>query len=456
MGPLIVPIGALLSGVALLLLGVGLLNTILALRSGVEGYSDAMLGLIMSSYFAGFFVGTYLALPLVRRVGHIRAFASCASIVSVCVLLHQLVIDPYAWMLFRVLTGTCLVILYTVIESWLNGQTPPDKRGKVFAIYMTVNLAAMAVAQQLLLLDPGITFILFALASVLVSISLVPVTWTRLQQPVVGPVSSINLRLLVQKAPVAVGGGLLSGLSMGAFWGLTAAYGSRIGLSNAMAASLVACGIVGGALFQFPIGRYSDTHDRRQVLMWISVVAAVASVLMFFSGANLWLLFGLMAAYGAMAFAVYPVAVAHLVDHLEPEDMLSGGSGLLLIHGVGAMLGPLLAGQLMAWTSPSSLLLYWAIVQGALALVAWMYLQVSQAEDPQEHVADFVPMVRTTPAALEMLPADSQSEMFEEQAPVWGSDPAGADSEIADSESAENGEASQRSADVIDLHENRG
>ena len=93
---LIVPIGSLLTGVALLLLGSGLLNTLLALRGGIEGYSDATLGIIMSGYFLGFFVGTFVALPLIQRIGHIRTFALCAALASCSVLLHVLVVRSHA------------------------------------------------------------------------------------------------------------------------------------------------------------------------------------------------------------------------------------------------------------------------------------------------------------------------------------------------------------------------
>ena len=141
---LIAPISSLLSGVALLLLGNGLLNTLLTLRGVAEGYSTTMLGLIMSGYFVGFLLGTWLATPLVRRIGHIRAFACCAALAAIAALLHLLLIDPWVWLLLRVLYGLALVTLYMVIESWLNAKAPNDKRGQVFAIYMAVNLGALA------------------------------------------------------------------------------------------------------------------------------------------------------------------------------------------------------------------------------------------------------------------------------------------------------------------------
>ncbi|MCK5792643.1 MAG: MFS transporter, partial [Ketobacter sp.] len=277
--PLILPIGALLLGVALLLLGGGLLNTLLAIRGGLEGYSDSSMGWIMSGYFVGFFIGTFLALPIIQRIGHIRTFAFCAAIAACSVLLHVLLVNPVGWLLLRVVTGSSLVILYTVIESWLNGYTPSEQRGKVFSIYMVVNLGSLALAQQLLRLDSPSAFTLFALGAILVTLSVLPVTWTRLAQPEVSKVSKVKYGDLYRVAPVAMAGALLSGLAMGAFWGMSAVYGRRIGLDSNSVATFISCAIVGGALLQFPLGRYSDTHDRRKVLAVVCCGAALAALL---------------------------------------------------------------------------------------------------------------------------------------------------------------------------------
>lgn len=83
MKSLIAPISSLLGGVALLLLGHGLLNTLLTLRGVAEGYSTGMIGLLMSGYFAGFLIGTWLAPSLIRRIGHIRTFAFYAALAAV-------------------------------------------------------------------------------------------------------------------------------------------------------------------------------------------------------------------------------------------------------------------------------------------------------------------------------------------------------------------------------------
>jgi len=90
----LVPLGALLSGVALLLLGSGLLGTLLGVRGSLEGFGDQVLGLIMSGYFLGFFLGTFLAPAAIHRMGHIRAFAFFGALFTCSVLLHALWVDP--------------------------------------------------------------------------------------------------------------------------------------------------------------------------------------------------------------------------------------------------------------------------------------------------------------------------------------------------------------------------
>lgn len=418
---LILPIAALLLGVALLLLGTGLLNTLVAVRGSLEGYGDGLIGLIMSGYFVGFFIGTFLAMPLIRRVGHIRAFALCAALAAASALAYALFVSPVIWGLLRVLTGIVLVILYTISESWLNAQTPSPQRGRVFAIYMAVNLGSLAAAQQLLRLDAPTSHTLFVLAGMLISVSLVPVAWTRMVQPKVHDAQRLRLRRLWELAPLAVAGSFLSGLAMGAFWGLGALYAGRIGLEASGIATFMTSAILGGALLQLPLGRVSDTFDRRLVLSAVAAAAAVgALILLALSQLGGPVTVGI-AFYGGMAFAVYPVAIAHLVDHLAPEDVLSGCSSLLLLHGVGAAIGPALAGQIMELTHVQALPLYFAAMHLLLAGYAARRL-MQQRQDAQDHSSTFVPQVRTSAVAMELHTTGATSADAPDSSPAYADD----------------------------------
>src|SRR3546814_7443203 len=73
------------------------------------------------------------------------------------------------------------------------------------------------------------------------------------------------------------------------------------------------------------------------------------------AGGTHWRLYALFFVFGGLAFSVYPLCVAHLLDHLPPDDLLAGYSSLLLFNGVGAALGPALAGLALARLGPQAL-----------------------------------------------------------------------------------------------------
>ncbi len=392
---------ALLTGVALLLTGSGLLGTLLAVRGGQAGFSAGTLGLVMSGYFAGFFLGTFFAPSLIGRIGHIRAFAFFAALAAIAVLLHPLWLNPLGWGVLRIATGIALVGLYTVIESWLNAEPDPARRSRAFSLYMVVNLSALALGQVLLMLGDASAVAMFMLTAILICAAVLPVTATGLRQPEVPVVSRLKLARLYAMAPVAAG---LSGLAMGAFWGLLPVYAGQVGLEDNGVALFMLTAIGGGALLQWPLGHISDGHDRRSGLVALSLAAAgiavVASLPMIQLQTHL--LFGLFFFYGGLAFSLYPFAVAHMLDYLPRQHLLPGCSSLLLVHGVGAALGPALAGVAMQQFGPAALPLYFALVLTLLALFTGARLLRFQRL--RTHPVGFRMMLRTTPSALELMP----------------------------------------------------
>jgi MFS family permease len=399
----LLPITALLASVALLLGGNGLLGTLLAVRSQTEGWGERTTGLVMSGYFVGFFLGTFTAPPLIRRVGHIRAFAFHAALAAAAVLVYPLWMEPMGWLALRVVTGMALVGLCTVIESWLNAQAAPEHRSRVFAVYMVVTLLALASGQLLLDLQPPRSPVLFSLVAILFALAILPVSTTQLQPPTLSTAPRTHILQICRAAPSAAAGALLAGLALGAFWGLGAVYAASLGLDRAGIGTFMAVTILGGAALQLPIGRLSDRGDRRSTLAVVAALGSVTAMLALrveaATPAGMHALFFL---FGGLAFALYPLAVAHLLDRLPAEQLLSGCSALLLLNGIGAAAGPALAGVLMQRSGATALPAFFACTLGLLALIAGgrRLLKARHLLRP----ARFHPMLRTTPTALEMLP----------------------------------------------------
>src|SRR3546814_18333485 len=69
-----------------------------------------------------------------------------------------------------------------------------------------------------------------------------------------------------EASPLGVAGAGITGLLLGAFYGLAAIYARRIGLSLADTATFMMTVILGGVALQWPLGRLSDRYDRRRVI----------------------------------------------------------------------------------------------------------------------------------------------------------------------------------------------
>lgn len=407
MGSLLWRLSTLLGGVGLLVVGVGLLFSVLGLRAGAADFSRLALGLVTSAYFAGFVLGTYLCPKVIRRVGHIRAFAAMASLASTMPILHALWIDPWFWGLLRLVTGVCMVGLYIVVESWLNALAPSEHRGKLFAVYMAINFVALALGQWLILVGDRLGFVPFAMVSVMFSFALLPITMTPVDEPEPVQAPRLSMRSLYDASPMGMAAALCSGLVTGSFYGLAASFAQGAGLGDGAVASFMAATILGGAVFQWPVGHFSDTHDRRLVLLWVCLLGAglcglgwlVAGI------AAPWLL-ALAPLLGGLIFAIYGLGVAHVNDVIDSSRLVEFTGGLLLLHGAGAALGPTLAGTVMEVAGSDSLMLCFAAVLGGLAIYTLKRLGVA-GPVPAEDKAQFVLMGGGSQAVLQMDPRQS-------------------------------------------------
>jgi MFS family permease len=409
----------LLTGLGILLAGVGLLGTLLGVRATLATFGNIETGLIMGGYYAGYILGTQLAPRMIRNVGHIRCFAAFAAIAAAASLGFGLWVDPYVWLLLRILGGVCVVGIYMVIESWLNEQSAGPSRGRIFSVYMMSTLVALGAGQFLLLLaDPG-ELTLFAIAAILVSLGVVPIAVTRVTEPRIDLTVPVSLRELFDISPLGMAGAFIAGIVNGAFWGMTPAFGQQLALGEAGIAWLMGMTILGGIVLQWPIGHLSDRVDRRSVLIVVSLATALlAAAVSFLTIEGYPGLYPAAFVYGGLMFTLYGISVAHTNDHLDPGQVLESTRGLLLIFGTGALTGPVLGGIVMDLFGPPALPALSAFVAACLGLFG-LFRMTRRPAPALDEQADYVPMVRTSPIALEMHPdADPKPELhFETPAP---------------------------------------
>src|ERR1700741_3750220 len=95
----------LLLGMGVLMLGTGLQSTLLGVRATLEGFPTVVTGAIMSCYYLWYLLGTRIAPPLLRRLGHIRVFATLAAVSSAVILVQGCLVNPFVWGAMRMVSG---------------------------------------------------------------------------------------------------------------------------------------------------------------------------------------------------------------------------------------------------------------------------------------------------------------------------------------------------------------
>lgn len=400
---IILPVRSLLVAIFVMMAGSGFLSTLIGLRLERAGSGTMIIGLVATAYFAGLVLGALRAGAIVRRVGHIRAFAAFVALLSASTLAYALFQKPLLWGALRFVDGLCVAGVFICVESWLNDRAEPRTRGTVLAWYMVALYSGQALGQLLLRSGNTAPQVPFELASILISLAIIPVCLTRSTAPALEDAASLPLRRLFEASPLGVAGAGVTGLLLGAFYGLAAIYARRIGLSLGDTATFMMTVILGGVALQWPLGRLSDTYDRRRVIVacfafTLAVSAALAAQ------PDGFVLLGLGAAFGGLSFALYPLCVAFVNDRLLPSERVTASGQLVLLYSCGAALGPMGAATAMTFAGAGGLFLFIATCAAAMLIVGLWRLATSDPV-PGAEQQDFQILPRTTPVAALLDPA---------------------------------------------------
>ncbi len=389
---------ALLLGIALIMLGNGLQNTLLGVRATLEGFGTGATGLVMTAYFVGFVAGSAIVPRLLANVGHVRVFAALASLASGATLLHTVFVTPLSWGLIRIATGFCFAGLYVVAESWINEAATNKTRGQLLSIYMIMVLGGTGSGQLLMNLWDPRGFELFVMVSVLISFALIPITLSVGRAPAFEASESIGLRALFRASPLGVTGAFLIGIAHSALYAMGPVFATGIGLTIERVALFIAVALFGGLVLQWPIGWLSDRFDRRRVIVAVAWVAATASLVAGVGGIDSYtVLIAATALLGGMSMPLYSLCGAHTNDHLTPRQIVAASATLVLVGGIGLTLGPLLAAALMQGAGPQGIFWLLTLVHGCIGAYG-LYRMMRREPVPLDEQRTYDPVsLRTSP-----------------------------------------------------------
>jgi len=405
----VVPVLPLFAGLALLMVGNGLLSSLLGIRSDLEGFPTLVIGIVMAMYYVGFLLGSLLIPRWLVSVGHIRVFAGLASFAAATALSYSLLVDPVAWGVLRFVVGLCMSGLYVTVESWLNDRASNENRGGLLSVYMLVVTLGLGLGQLMLGLADPIDTTVFILVGILIALAVVPVAMIRIPTPSKVVPVKLSLRELSHRAPLGVAAVAVAGAAGSSVIALGAVYGTQAGMDPARVGVFMAAFMVGGAVTQYPLGRLSDWVPRRRVILAIAIAATGVGLVGTLVDSAGPLVILVAAAYGSLVFPLYSVAVSHVNDVMPENQLVAAAAGAVFVFGIGSVIGPLSVSMLMGALGPVGF--FWGLALYCVPLAIYAFVRIVSKARPKQRRFLILPP-RSSTAAL--LLADPSNEEISE------------------------------------------
>ncbi len=410
---------ALFLGMGFIMMAYGFQGSLLGVRAVQEEFSLTATGFMMSGYFIGYFIGAATIPNVISRVGHIRVFAAFASLASLIILVHSILIHPFIWFLLRVLTGISMVCIYTVAESWLNDRSSNKNRGSVLSIYMVILYGSMGIGMFLLNFSTPKNFEPFILVSVITSVALIPILLTKKKPPTFKKINVMSFSELYKSSPFGMVSSFFYGTIQSALFTLLAVYATSMNFTILEVSIVTFLLAVSGAVAQFPVGKISDVYDRRKVIIASTFGAAIFAIITIFVSGQMYLPDGLATSktwfyiffilFSFCSLPMFSLILAHTNDYITKDKFVAAGAGLQFTFGLGAISGPFLCSIFMDLVGSNGFFVFLFFFHSLIGAFGIYRMRVRETvENPD---SQFVAMPQTiTPAGIELNPTTEPIE----------------------------------------------
>ncbi|MDN3680673.1 MFS transporter [Vibrio tapetis subsp. quintayensis] len=330
---------------ALFAVATGYLMSLIPLMLQQYGMGTHLASWLASSFYAGLLVGAVCIESLVSKLGHTQSFIFCLVVLAVTVIVKPLFPVEAIWLFARFVAGIAVAGVFVIVESWLlTGDE--TSRGKRLGIYMAALYGGSSIGQLGINVIGVHGYAPFITIVSLIDVAILVLFTAKTANPVSSGHESLTLRQILKMNKAALIGCIVSGLVLGAIYGLMPIELKQRNIETTHIGSLMALVILGGMIVQ-PIVTWLLKHIARTLLMALFCLVGVFAVgLTSVSNSEVILAFAL-ALLGMATFALYPIAINLGCDKLHESNIVSATQVMLFSYSVGSVSGPIVANQFM-------------------------------------------------------------------------------------------------------------
>ncbi|EGU43353.1 MFS transporter [Vibrio splendidus] len=323
----------------------GYLMSSLPLMLSEYGLDSNLSSLLASAFYAGLLTGTLLIERAIARIGHKDAFVMALSVFIATILVLPLIPHQAVWLIARFVAGVSVAGIFVIVESWLMSGDE-SQRAKRLAIYMCSLYGGSAVGQLgigYLGITGGVPFI--AMFTLLFG-AIIVIMYGQATPPQIHDAQSLSLKQVSKLSHSALIGCIVSGLTLGAIYGLMPVELEQRNIAHEDIGGLMALVIMGGMAVQ-PMVTWLSHHVGQVLLMALFCLLGVASIGVLTINHDFYVLGMSLFVLGMATFALYPIAINLGCRNLDPSYLVSVTQIMLLCYSIGSVAGPIVADSFM-------------------------------------------------------------------------------------------------------------
>lgn len=344
--PRLLSMGAVIVAATIFGLSYSLCAPLIAMSLAADGHSGSYIGLNAAMHALGVLLIAPAMPSLAARFGA-RSLAVAALVVTALVLAAFTRITNVAWWFpMRVVLGMAAETLFVMSETWTNVLSTEQARGRTMAVYTAALSLGMVLGPALLsVLGVNAGAYLAGAVIALVAVAFILPPWVAAPGRS-APERAQPLRYL-RLAPIAVATTVLNAGVETAGLSFISLYATQLGWPEARAMQLISVLMLGAIVLQLPIGWLADKVDKRRLVLALAAISAVAALFWPFALRETWLAFAVVFVWGGLFVGIYTVMLAMVGSRFQGNDLVGVYAVMGLAWGLGALVGPTLAGVAM-------------------------------------------------------------------------------------------------------------
>jgi MFS family permease len=320
---------------------------LIALDLAERGAPRSVIGINAAAHAIGVLAMAPVLPRVVGPIGPRRMMLGALLTAALVLALFPVLPGIWWWFPLRFLLGAASEALFTMSEAWVNQLSEERTRARSVATYVAALSVGFALGPLILSAVGSDGATPYLIGAGLTVAAAVLIASPKVVAPVFPGGHAGKLLHLVRLAPVAIAAeGLNAGIETS---GLTflPLYAIAQGWTEQGGTRLISCLMFGAILLQLPIGWLGDRTDRLRLAIVLGLVAVGGALLWPFILHDPWIAYPVLFLWGGVFVGVYTLMMAVVGSRFAGAELVGIYAVMGLVWGVGALLGPALAGLAM-------------------------------------------------------------------------------------------------------------